>query len=145
MNPKYMHMYDFHKKYQEKREENRKLNDISLINNQLARMIKQELYQSNISKENDFYKQIVKYGSRFVQSCTIMDLRYRNNFESLEVAALQYLIIEKIRKVQDKNIHDITRFKYGILNINGKAYQYLKQHERFFNGLTLDFEKDNNE
>ncbi|WP_442638031.1 hypothetical protein [Rossellomorea marisflavi] len=82
-------MHPFHMdwflKEEEKRENLRKSNEISLLNQQLSRLIKR---LSGFVSLEDYEEEAMEFSRQLVQS-SIWSLGYRNNFENPRVLSLQ--------------------------------------------------------
>ncbi|PLS19299.1 hypothetical protein CVD28_02480 [Bacillus sp. M6-12] len=96
-----MHHLNWYHQQQEKKKDQMKKNDISLINQELKRLLQR--LQSFINRED--YEKEARKANRYVVQSSIWNVGYRNNMESEQVAVQQALLIQAILKREEEAPH----------------------------------------
>lgn len=130
--------HQFMKKENEKRKQSQQDNRCFLINQQLNRVLKQTLYKHSLTHNHSEIKKVIQYTSRIVVSCTIVNLSYRNNYENLEVAVLQYLFVKKLLQDLNEPTYSIRSIENELRFIdNYKSVHFMERHKQFFESLSF--------
>jgi hypothetical protein len=95
------HHLNWYHNQQEKKKNSMKMNEISLINQELK--ILMQRIQSSINRED--YQVEAREANRCVVQSSIWNVGYRNNMESDKVAVAQSILIQKILKMDNTILH----------------------------------------
>lgn len=114
--------------YREKRKNDVKKQTITLLNQRLQRLVKIIPYP--IVKENPMLKLALQHANKPVMQATILDLRYRNNFENLSVAiaTAEFLLIALPTLPANKQLnlqHSLRPIIQELKWLDGRATNHL--------------------
>lgn len=93
-----MNPFDWYQNEQQKRQDRRNANDVSLIN----RNLQQLLYRIEDKIDKEKYKEAVYRASHHLERCSIWRITYLNNMENAQVALAQGLFIAYILENEDE-------------------------------------------
>lgn len=131
-----MHHLNWYEKQQEKKRDNHKANEISLLNQGLKRQLKR--VQSFI-KRQDYLEESRKLSRPIVQS-NIWDIGWRNNLENPEVAVAQAMLIQTVLKREGSMIknsnsiqHEVDNLMRRLGNVDWGMYQNYCREVQYIN------------
>lgn len=131
-------LHQFMKKENEKRNQSKKDSHCFQVNQTLNRFLKKEMHIHNLHHSNGGIKKVLQYTSRYISSCTIINLSYRNNFENLEVAVLQYLFLKTIMENFNQSTRSINYIENELRLIDSyKTVHLMERHRHFFKSLSF--------